>query len=126
MYCGYLQLFEDDEGLYWETRVEISSDPVRKGGLEVRRVVLEGEEKGLVMTLRPVRDMVMEVSSFLRSLWCEPLLQATGDRYITDWRGHCAGRNENERCAEVGEIRMMKSWNQSWRGRACLDEYRND
>lgn len=68
MYCGYLRLFEDKGGLYWETRVEISSDPVRKGGLEVRRVELssegEGEGEGLTMTLRPVRDMVMEVRVF--------------------------------------------------------------
>lgn len=63
MYCGCLKLFEDEGGLYWETRVEVSSDPVRKGGVEVRRVVLEGEGLGAVMTLRPVRDMVMEVSA---------------------------------------------------------------
>ena len=66
MYCGYLSLYEDGEGLYWETRVEVSSDPVRKGGLEVRRVELDGGEGGgegrVMMTLRPVRDMVMEVS----------------------------------------------------------------
>lgn len=71
MYCGYLKLYEDAEGLFWETRVEISSDPVRKGGLEVRRVQVEREGvlsnggRGVVMTLRPVRDMVMEVSTFL-------------------------------------------------------------
>ena len=73
MYCGWLELFEDSEGLYWETRVEVSSDPNRKGGLEVRRVELregEGGEGRRVMVLRPVRDMVMEVSlSCARSLW---------------------------------------------------------
>lgn len=71
MYCGYLELFEDAEGLFWETRVQVSSDPGRKGGLEVRRVeVGEGEGGKMVMTLRPVRDMVMEVS-------CGPVLGGT-------------------------------------------------
>lgn len=62
MYCGYLELFEDERGLYWETRVQVSSDPSRMGGLEVRRVEYfeKGEKK--CMVLRPVRDMVMEVS----------------------------------------------------------------
>ena len=63
MYCGYLQLFEDEDGLYWETTVEISSDPNRKGGNEVRRVQLEERNGKGSMTLRPVKDMVMEVRS---------------------------------------------------------------
>lgn len=63
MYCGWLELFEDDEGsLFWETRVEVSSDPNRKGGKEVRRVELRNG--GRMMVLKPVRDMVMEVSPF--------------------------------------------------------------
>jgi hypothetical protein len=32
MYCGYFELFEDEQGLYWRTKVEISSDPGRVGG----------------------------------------------------------------------------------------------
>lgn len=65
MYCGYLQLFEDAEGLYWETTVEVSSDPNRKGGKEVRRVALLEEDGKQFMTLQPFKDMVMEVSQFV-------------------------------------------------------------
>lgn len=62
MYCGYLQLFEDDDGLYWETTVEISSDPNRMGGpLEVRRVQYFEEDGKSFMVLRPKQDLILEV-----------------------------------------------------------------
>lgn len=66
MYCGYLELFRDeggeDGGLWWQTRVEISSDPNRMGGLEVRRVKYFEEGGKAYMVLQPENDMVMEVS----------------------------------------------------------------
>ena len=33
MYCGYLELFEDEGGLWWRTKVEVSSDPTRVEGV---------------------------------------------------------------------------------------------
>ena len=62
MYCGHLQLFEDDQGLYWETQVEIASDPSRFGGVEHRRVQLEEKDGRVFMTLRPRQDLVLEVN----------------------------------------------------------------
>ena len=63
MYAGYLQLFEDEAGeLYWETKVEICSDPNRMGGLQVRKVQLFEEGGKSYMVLKPKQDMVMEVS----------------------------------------------------------------
>jgi len=73
MYCGYFELFEDEEGLGWRTRVEVSSDPGRVGGFEERRVGFEVEDGGRrMMVLRPTGDMVMEVcvfSFFVAGLW---------------------------------------------------------
>ncbi|KAK1089346.1 hypothetical protein LTR33_000110 [Friedmanniomyces endolithicus] len=68
MYCGYLELFEGSpdgevdgqEGLWWQTRVEVSSDPSRMGGLEVRGVELMEEGGKEFMVLRPRNDMVLE------------------------------------------------------------------
>ncbi|KAK0258485.1 hypothetical protein LTR91_022588 [Friedmanniomyces endolithicus] len=71
MYCGYLELFEGspdgDEGeegakrgLWWQTRVDVSSDPSRMGGLEVRNVELMEEGGKQFMVLRPRNDMVLE------------------------------------------------------------------
>ncbi|KAK3116283.1 hypothetical protein LTR53_003535 [Teratosphaeriaceae sp. CCFEE 6253] len=60
MYCGYLELFEDGEGLFWQTRVDVSTDPSRMGGLEVRRAELSEEGGKQYMTLQPKNDMVME------------------------------------------------------------------
>jgi hypothetical protein len=73
MYCGYFEMFEDGEGLFWRTRVEISSDPSRVGGVEERRVGFEEEGVGgrRLLVLRPTGDMTMEVSSsFLFLLGC--------------------------------------------------------
>lgn len=62
MYCGYLQLFKDDEGgLYWQTKVEVSSDPNRIGGIEERKVVLQEENGKHYMILEPKQDMLLEV-----------------------------------------------------------------
>ena len=63
MYCGYLELFKDDEGLYWQTKVEVCSDPSRMGGLEVRRIEFVEEGGTEFMVLQPKQDMVLEVSS---------------------------------------------------------------
>lgn len=65
MYCGYLELFEDADGLFWKTKVEVSNDPSRIGGFEERRVrVLE--DGG--MELRPVNEIVLRVSSLERDV----------------------------------------------------------
>lgn len=29
MYCGQIELFKDDQGLFWKTKVDVSSDPSR-------------------------------------------------------------------------------------------------
>jgi hypothetical protein len=62
MYCGYFELFEDEQGLYWRTKVEISSDPGRVGGIEERRVEFVEEGGRRLMVLRPTGEMTMEVS----------------------------------------------------------------
>ncbi|KAK0932532.1 hypothetical protein LTR29_015909 [Friedmanniomyces endolithicus] len=79
-YCGYLELFEgspggeggqgggeegqgkgeESKGLWWQTRVDVSSDPSRMGGLEVRNVELMDEGGKQFMVLRPKNDMVLE------------------------------------------------------------------
>lgn len=66
MYCGHLQLFEDSEGLYWQTKVVISSDPNRQGGVEERRVQVFDEGGKTYMILQPKNDMVMHVSDALQ------------------------------------------------------------
>lgn len=63
MYCGYLKLYEDDLGLYWQTLVEVSSDPERIGGIEERRLHLFEESGKSFMTLKPKRDLLLEVST---------------------------------------------------------------
>ena len=63
MYCGYFELFEDSEGLFWRTKVEISSDPGRVGEFEERRVSFVEEGGKKLMVLRPTGEMTMEVSS---------------------------------------------------------------
>ncbi len=62
MYCGYLELFRDDEGLYWQTTVEVCSDPSRIGGKEERRAEYWEESGKAFMVLQPKQDMVTEVS----------------------------------------------------------------
>ncbi|KAK3677804.1 hypothetical protein LTR78_002654 [Recurvomyces mirabilis] len=68
MYCGYLKLFEDEKGLYWETRVDISTDPSQAGSLQVRRAELTEEGGKSFMVLQPERDMVMEDGSRTRGV----------------------------------------------------------
>lgn len=63
MYCGYLELFEDDDGLYWQTKVECCSDPNRINGLEERRVSMMEEGGKQFMVLQPKKDMLLEVSN---------------------------------------------------------------
>ena len=70
MYCGYLKLYQEegkkgDEGLWWETTVEICSDPARFGGKEKRKVRFVKDERGgkELMELRPFQDLVTEVSA---------------------------------------------------------------
>lgn len=63
MYCGHFELFEDDEGLYWQTKVEISMDPSRIGGIEERKVEVFQEGGKSYMILRPTRNMIMQVST---------------------------------------------------------------
>lgn len=76
MYCGWMELFADDGGEnegdggakceneftgLWQTKTEISNDPSRMGGLEVRKVRYWVEGGKEFMVLRPVNDMVLEV-----------------------------------------------------------------
>ena len=62
MYCGHLELFKDEEGLYWQTKVEVCSDPNRIGGLEVRRIEYFEEDGKTYMVLQPKQDLILEVS----------------------------------------------------------------
>lgn len=62
MYCGYFELAEDEEGLFWRTKVEVASDPGRVGGFQERRVGWEEGEGGRrVMVLRPTGAQTLEV-----------------------------------------------------------------
>lgn len=63
MYCGYLELFEDEKGLFWKTKVEIASDPTRVGGFQTRRVEYIQENGEALMVLRPVDPVTLKVSS---------------------------------------------------------------
>ena len=62
MYCGYMELFKDEKGLFWKTKVEIASDPTRVGGYQTRRVECFEENGEAFMVLRPVDPSVLEVS----------------------------------------------------------------
>lgn len=64
MYCGWMELFEDEEGLYWKTKVEIASDPTRVGGFQTRRVEHFEEGGECYKVLRPEGAVVLEVSLF--------------------------------------------------------------
>jgi hypothetical protein len=60
-YCGPLQLFEDERGLYWQTSVELSSNMDRLGGVQERRAKYWEEGGRVLMQLEPVGDMTTEV-----------------------------------------------------------------
>lgn len=62
-YCGYLQLFEDEKGLYWETKVEVGTDPTWIGGSQTRRVELVYECGKELMVLRPKQELALLVVS---------------------------------------------------------------
>lgn len=96
MYCGYFQLFEDDEGgLYWQTKVEVSSDPNRVGGIEERKVILQEEDGKQYMILEPKQDMLLDV--------CIEYLKFAFDRpALTDH----VGWHEDESDLEMGEVRI--------------------
>jgi hypothetical protein len=73
MYCGRVELYEDDQGLWWRTKVDVATDPERVGGWEVRRVqVLKWEagdgKRAKVMELRPRQDMFAEDGSLRRAV----------------------------------------------------------
>lgn len=61
MYCGYMELFEDSQGLYWKTKVAVASDPTRVGGFQVRRVEPVIEEGQTFKIVRPVDPSILEV-----------------------------------------------------------------
>lgn len=66
MYCGYMTLHEDAEGLRWQTQVEVASDPARVGRIEERLVRIIREDEGLVgnkvvLELSPRQDMLTDV-----------------------------------------------------------------
>lgn len=64
MYCGYIQLFKDpgsgDGEFWWETHVEIASDPNRIGGIQKRMVKYTEEGGKSYMELKPEKDMVYD------------------------------------------------------------------
>lgn len=67
MYCGQIELFKDDQGLFWKTKVDIASDPSRIGGEQVRRVVLGEEDGRHFMTLQPLNADANMVCVYLKS-----------------------------------------------------------
>ncbi len=93
MYCGYLELFEDGDGLFWKTKVECSSDPNRVGGFEVRRIQFleDGERK--FMVLRPKQDLITEVWLGVAVAMSSTLTMSLG------WE-------EDQGGVEVGEVRI--------------------
>ncbi|KAJ9602698.1 hypothetical protein H2200_012892 [Cladophialophora chaetospira] len=62
MYCGYMELFKDEKGLFWKTKVEIASDPTRVGGFQTRRVELSEENGHAIKIVRPVDPILLDVS----------------------------------------------------------------
>ena len=68
MYCGYLKLYEDEQGLYWQTRVEVCSDPARMGGIEERRLKYFEEDGKPYIELRPKQDMILEDGTPTRAI----------------------------------------------------------
>jgi hypothetical protein len=62
MYCGYMELFKDEKGLFWKTKVEIASDPTRVGGFQTRRVDHFEDNGEAFKIVRPVDPIVLEVS----------------------------------------------------------------
>ncbi|CAK3789891.1 Hypothetical predicted protein [Lecanosticta acicola] len=69
MYCGAMQLFKNDDGsLYWQTKVEVSTDPNRMGGIEERKVILSHENGKEYMTLEPKQDMLLDDGTPTRAI----------------------------------------------------------
>lgn len=93
MYCGYMKLFKDDNGgLYWQTKVEVSTDPNRMGGIEERKVALFEENGKSYMILEPKQDMLLDVCQHCLCLCKRP--------------DSALGRYEDKSCFEVGEVRV--------------------
>lgn len=61
MYCGYLELFEDEKGLFWRTTVEVANDPGKIGGLEERRLEFVEDNGKCYLALTPKGEIVMDV-----------------------------------------------------------------
>ncbi|EGP82696.1 uncharacterized protein MYCGRDRAFT_97451 [Zymoseptoria tritici IPO323] len=72
MYCGYLEVFEDEEEgqVWWRTRVEVAADPGMIGGKEERRVRFEREdgEGRDVMVLEPMKEYEVEDGTKARAV----------------------------------------------------------
>lgn len=73
MYCGYLELCEDAEGLFWRTRVEVANDPGAIGGVEERRIECREEKGKRFLVLRPMKEVVREVSLGFCEMGLAPL-----------------------------------------------------
>jgi hypothetical protein len=89
-YTGYLSLFRDENGLYWQTTVDASLEPTRIGRTEERRLDYFEEGGKEFMELQPVNEVTLEVSINC-SLYSRQLNSATG-------------RDKRARCAEMGKI----------------------
>jgi hypothetical protein len=98
MYFGHFELFEDEEGLFWRTKVEISSDPGIVGGIQERRVGFEEVDGRRLMVLRPTGEMTMEVCSAFFSYLC--WAWNYWDERLIDC---LIGWEEGEGCFEMGE-----------------------
>jgi hypothetical protein len=70
MYCGYIELFKEEESgeLWWETRVEIASDPNRIGSIQKRMLKYTEEGGRAYMELRPEKDMVCDDGTRARAV----------------------------------------------------------
>jgi hypothetical protein len=62
MYCGYASLYRTEAGqVFWQTKVEVASDPGMIGSIQERKVTLSRENGKSYMTLEPTRDLILEV-----------------------------------------------------------------
>ena len=91
MYCGYLKLFKDDDGgLYWQTKVEVCSDPHNMGSIQERKLRRWEEGGKTFMELQPKNDMVLEVCH-------RPLVAIIDTKSIP-------GRDKDSRCTCMGKV----------------------
>ncbi|KAM0722200.1 hypothetical protein Q7P37_001641 [Cladosporium fusiforme] len=84
MYRGYLELFEDAEELYWQTKVEVANDPSMVGGIEEKRLefIFDEEKQKTYLVLTPKKEVFMENGQKVQAFW-------TWEAFIL-WRVKCS------------------------------------